>query len=142
MNIQTWHSVLLSVAALVVGCSSSETKPDTGNVSSTQTDAGSEASSAADSADTGSDDGGVNCVPDGYAGNEKGVGAWCSATSPCASGKEAGTCTADFPQAGPNHFCTIAGCTTDGDCGNDAYCNKAAGIGACTPNICGGQDAG
>ncbi|HEY8079447.1 MAG TPA: hypothetical protein VIF62_35195 [Labilithrix sp.] len=71
-----------------------------------------------------------SCVAKTDKGNEKGVGAYCDATTKCASGM---LCTADVGET-PT-FCTIL-CNADGDCGSGSTCYHDPRGSACVPSKC------
>jgi hypothetical protein len=133
------YVLVASSVGLIVSmgaCSSSS------NSATTTGDAGSD---SATSGDSGGSDSGVindpdNCVPPGTAGNELGIGGYCSPLGgqcdTAGPGGAARICTADLTST-PAHawFCTYP-CTGPSDCGSGEVCfenNEGAG---CIPNSC------
>lgn len=152
--------------ALLAGCSGSdaetpakETSPTspsgstTSSSSSSSSSGGANASSSGGSSSGGSSgssgapapsDGGAdsgpagNCVPKGYAGNEKKIGAYCDDDVSCPFSLDPFlVCTKPYDPTGTHMFCTAA-CSKDSECGTGAYCVKDPQGSGCVPTQCGG----
>lgn len=146
--------------ALFAGCSGSdETKPtaagsnsqaNTGkektgggtNTPATSSSSGSDAGLGDSSSSTPTSDGAVdtaNCVPKGYAGNEKKIGAYCDNDTACPFQFEPFLiCTAGHDPTNTHLFCTTP-CSKDEECGTGAYCMHDTGGSGCVPTQCGGK---
>lgn len=152
---------LLAVAAFAtiagaVACSSSS-DPQIGGASSasngtdggaSSTSGGSDASTsttasspdAATTTTTAGDAGadGGNCVPPGYGGNEKKIGAYCDDQTACPFQVDPFLiCTAGHDPTNTHVFCTTP-CSKDDECGSNAYCVHYSSGSGCVPAQCGG----
>lgn len=68
-------------------------------------------------------------------GNSLGVGRYCSAGgTECRGNGDATVCLAPFSDS--SNFCSILGCETDADCGEDTTCVVQSAGSACVPNYC------
>lgn len=77
----------------------------------------------------------ASCVRPGDAGNDKGVGSYCSpGGGQCSDFPEAGLCLADVSQ--DQWMCTRIGCDATTDCGADAGCLITTQGSACVPCRC------
>ena len=101
-----------------------------GGCGSSDTDQKSTTTSTAETA-PGPDSGAVDCVAEGAAGNEKGIGKYCQASAECP-----GTtfCTAGLAPKGAE-YCTSF-CSTDADCGSGAVCYTDPRGKGCAPAKC------
>ena len=90
----------------------------------------SQTSTSNESAET-ADSGAVDCVAEGAAGNEKGIGKYCQASEECP-----GTlfCTAGLAPKGAE-YCTSF-CNSDADCGSGAVCYTDPRGKGCAPAAC------
>jgi hypothetical protein len=138
---------LFSVAAAVVGigsvfasaCSSSSSG---GTADSGAQDGAVQQEAAADAPPPNPN----NCVPPGYKGNEKGIGAYCQpgyVECPTVAGAVL-LCASEFGGPPEDSFCTTP-CEKQSDCGSDAICvDNPLGQG-CAPLRCipdGGLEGG
>lgn len=100
-----------------------------GSTSSTSSSGGSS------SGDAGAATGG-NCVPKGYAGNEKKIGAYCDKDTACPFQTDPFlVCTATYDPTGTHSFCTTP-CSKDSECGSGATCVHDTGGSGCVPTQC------
>src|SRR5205085_1326538 len=115
------------------GGSSSSSGGSSSGATSTSSSSGSPAT------DGGADSGPAgNCVPKGYAGNEKKIGAYCDDNVSCPFSIDPFlVCTKPYDPTGNHMFCT-AGCSKDSECGSGAYCVKDPQGNGCVPMQCGG----
>jgi hypothetical protein len=113
-----------------------------GNPSSSgSTSSGSNPSSGG-SPDAAADGPAENCVPKGYAGNEKKIGMYCDENVSCPFQLEPFlVCTHGHDPTGTHLFCT-APCSKDSECGTGAYCMKDPAGSGCVPTQCGGAPGG
>lgn len=91
--------------------------------------AGSTASAASPSASATSK---APCAPPGSKANDKGVGAFCDANTPCTGDT---FCTGDFGAPEGARFCSKQ-CATDAECGAGASCFKEARGAGCVTLAC------
>lgn len=83
-------------------------------------------------------EGGANCVPQGYAGNDKKIGAYCDDKVSCPFQIDPFLiCTAGHDPTGTHQFCTTP-CSKDSECGSGAYCVHDTSGSGCVPTQCGG----
>ncbi len=109
--------------------------------SSGASSSGASSSGASSSGSSGKPDGGsgANCVPKGYAGNDKKIGAYCDKDTPCPFQLDPFLiCTYGHTDEPDLLFCT-APCSKDSECGSGAYCMKDTGGSGCVPAACGGK---
>lgn len=158
--------VLVATAALLYGCSgddkstgteSSPTNPSSssGGSSSGGSSSGSSGTSSSGSSgtssgssgtstssggsDAGTDGPATNCVPKGYGGNDKKIGAYCDKDVSCPFQLDPFlVCTAGHTDEPNLSFCT-APCSKDSECGTGAYCMKDPKGNGCVPAQCGGK---
>lgn len=79
---------------------------------------------------------GGNCVPKGYAGNEKKIGAYCDKDVSCPFQVDPFlVCTATYDPTGTHSFCT-APCSKDEECGTGATCVHDKQGSGCVPTQC------
>ncbi len=159
-KIQT-SAALVSALILLAACSGSSpgaSTSSTGSGTSTasggsSTTSGASSSSSSEGSSSGASSTGGGPVSDagntlpgtcqpapGFAGNSKGIGAYCTVDGgQCASGLD---CSGAEP-GGTGNFCmSIGACTIDTDCGADACCVLEEGIvHVCLPLLC-SSDAG
>ncbi|HSO31621.1 MAG TPA: hypothetical protein VLT33_03870 [Labilithrix sp.] len=125
------------VAVLVVasGCSSAPEPPakKSGSATTDKSPA-TPTPTTGDGVDTSPTGDPVDCVPAGTKPNDKGVGAYCQASSECTQGT---FCTAGLAPKGAE-FCTTF-CSSDADCGAGATCYTDARGRACVPAACVGS---
>ena len=148
---------LVAAVASVVACSSSS-EPEVGgngSASNGSGDAGASSSSstsgdaaakpaatdAASTAPPAAGDGGAdggNCVPPGYGGNEKKIGAYCDDQTACPFQVDPFLiCTAGHDPTNTHLFCTTP-CSKDEECGTNAFCVHYSSGSGCVPAQCGG----
>lgn len=133
------------------GGSSSSTISSSGGSSSaagssslaSSSNAGSSSSSSSSSSSGGSGSGPLGgpgiCNPSpGYAGNELGIGGYCTTNAQCLAYSDAGlVCTNTEPGGKGEDFCiSIGTCTKDSDCGSGACCVYEIIEYACIPVAC------
>ena len=97
-------------------------------------------SSGGGSVDAGVDAPSGICPPAGTPGNSLGVGKSCTkGGGQCRDNASAIFCTVDYVQDTTAWYCTAL-CTSDNDCGENAYCS-GSGMGGrgCIPATCGGM---
>lgn len=118
--------------ASFAACSSSSSS---GTTDTTDSGTGTDGATAADSSVINDPD---NCVPPGTAGNELGIGGYCSPLGgqcdTAGPGGAARICTADLTST-PAHawFCTYP-CSQPSDCGSGEVCFQNAQGAGCIPN--------
>jgi hypothetical protein len=123
--------------------SSGSTSSSSGSTSSSGGSSGGGSTSSSSGApaqgDAGADSGPAgNCVPKGYAGNEKKIGAYCDDDVSCPFSLDPFlVCTKPYDPTGNHMFCTAA-CSKDSECGSGAYCVKDPQGSGCVPTQCGG----
>ncbi len=148
---------LVAAVASAVACSSSS-EPEVGGIGSASNgsgDAGASSSSstsgdaaakpaatdAASTAPPAAGDGGAdggNCVPPGYGGNEKKIGAYCDDQTACPFQVDPFLiCTAGHDPTNTHLFCTTP-CSKDEECGTNAFCVHYSSGSGCVPAQCGG----
>ena len=92
--------------------------------------------------DAGPDGSAQNCVPKGYAGNDKKIGAYCDKDVSCPFQLDPFlVCTYGHTDSPIHNFCTSP-CSKDSECGTGAYCMKDTGGSGCVPTQCGGKPGG
>lgn len=157
-------SIALAGAALLYGCSGSDagtgqdtspTKPAgssgaSGSTSGTSGASGTSGTSGASgtsgtsgtssgATDAGPDGPAQNCVPKGYAGNNKKIGAYCDKDVSCPFQLDPFlVCTYGHTDEPNLLFCT-APCSNDAECGTGAFCMKDPKGNGCVPAQCGGK---
>jgi hypothetical protein len=122
-------TIITSGASVLVlaACSSAEPSAPVDPSSPTGTASGS--SSTAPSASTAPK---APCAPPGSKANEKGVGAFCDAKTPCSGDT---FCTGDFGAPEGARFCSKQ-CATDAECGAGATCYKETRGAGCVTIAC------
>jgi hypothetical protein len=121
--------------------SSSSSSSSSGGAGSSSggSSSGGSTSGAPAQGDAGTDAGPAgNCVPKGYQGNEKKIGAYCDDDVSCPFSFDPFlVCTKPYDPTGNHMFCTAA-CSKDSECGSGAYCVKDPQGNGCVPTQCGG----
>ena len=128
------------------GAPSSSGAATSGGTSGTATSGGTSGTSGGTSgatsggtADASTDAPGGNCVPPGYAGNDKKIGAYCDKDVSCPFQVDPFlVCTYGHDPTNTHLFCTSP-CSKDAECGTGAYCMHDSAGSGCVPTQCGGM---
>ncbi|MDB5217695.1 MAG: hypothetical protein JWO86_5622 [Myxococcaceae bacterium] len=103
------------------------------------TSGGTSGTTSGGTADASTDAPGANCVPMGYAGNDKKVGAYCDKDVSCPFQVSPFlVCTYGHDPTNTHLFCTSP-CSADSECGTGAYCMHDTAGSGCVPTQCGGM---
>ena len=122
---------LFPLTVVLFGCSGAE-DPTPPSGTSPPKPAASTSSAAPSSTGSGTRPTNGPCAPVGSKANEKGVGAYCDAKTPCSGDT---FCTADFGAGAGAQFCSKQ-CGNDAECGEGALCYKEARGAGCVTLAC------
>jgi hypothetical protein len=112
---------------------------NTSGGTSGMTSGGTSGTTSGGTPDAGADAPAGNCVPPGYAGNDKKIGAYCDKDVSCPFQVDPFlVCTYGHDPTNTHLFCTSP-CSKDSECGTGAYCMHDTAGSGCVPTQCGGM---